>query len=1057
MNKIGWLSELYYEVGKQQTNFRLTHTYKKDGAILFTKWVKYLDAQSKDEIINAADQREQLKNEIIFDQDEGDFKELIGKLRKDGIKFYAYSTEENRARQIHTYWKGLAILKKKEREDVRTLLIRKYGCDLNLRIDAHVIPIEFEKHWKTGKTKNLIDKEEGINNAEPLIEEIDKINKEKEIKTQSILGLKIDNFQDNVIHFWKINHFFYDETNIFWFWDKLEFRWRMVDDVFMMSLLDKRLGFCGQTVTSTIKSNYLESFKRVGRDHKPKPAPTKWIQFKDKAISLKSGNVYDVTHDYFFTNPIPWNIGNNENTPIMDKLIVEWVGEEYKQTAYEIIAYCCYSDYPIHMILCLVGCGRNGKCQKGTDKVLMENGKWKYIKDIKIGEKIISPQKGGSSKIVKVINTHNRFEEDIYDVYEKRRKKRLLYTCAGNHLIPIIRTWTKRTSKDDSTPRISERRLFEYDARHISKLDNTKSQICSFTTSAIEYKKSDAKINPYCLGAWLGDGHFSIRKWDRGMKNPKYNRGKNGIVTCKGLGITSMDKEIINEFYDNYGKDMRGITDKPNNRASTYRLAVNGKFAKELTQLGLMGKGCETKFIPKKCLLSSINYRNNLLAGLIDTDGFVQKKTGAIYYVTKSKQLSKNIKDLVFSLGGYCEIRLITKKSQNGNKGNYFELSIQFKNYDIPLRLKRKKERLFNKKYDPRNVAIECIKTKPQQVYGIEIDGDSKWYITNDWMITHNSKFLGLINNFIGKDNVCSTELDVLLDSRFESFKLFKKLVCTMGETNFGVISKTSLLKKLTGQDLIGFEYKQKKPFDDYNYAKIIISSNSLPPSEDTSEGFYRRWLILDFPNTFPEGHDILKTIPEIEYNNLALKVSNILPKLLENGKFNKQGTIKERMEKYIMASNPLSFFIKEHCKRGYDCFMRYSELYVAYRKYLHSIKRRKIGYKEFNDVLTIEGFEVVKTSKRIGEEYVNGRFIEGIELVPLVPLMLKSSTLSPYRERVSDISTNVTNVTNEEPIFDTIHAKCTSCGSTPSHIFNKQGQPLCETCYKAEQAQKQP
>ncbi len=678
MNKIGWLSELYYEVGKQQTNFRLTHTYKKDGAILFTKWVKYLDAQSKDEIINAADQREQLKNEIIFDQDEGDFKELIDKLRKDGIKFYAYSTEENRARQIHTYWKGLAILKKKEREDVRTLLIRKYGCDLNLRIDAHVIPIEFEKHWKTGKTKNLIDKEEGINNAEPIIEEIDKINKEKEIKTQSILGLKIDNFQDNVNHFWNINHFFYDETNIFWFWDKIEFRWRMVDDVFMMSLLDKRLGFCGQTVTSTIKSNYLEAFKRVGRDHKPEPAPTKWIQFKNKAISLKSGNVYDITHDYFFTNPIPWNIGNSEDTPTMDKLIVEWVGEEYKQTAYEIIAYCCYSDYPIHMILCLVGCGRNGK-----------------------------------------------------------------------------------------------------------------------------------------------------------------------------------------------------------------------------------------------------------------------------------------------------------------------------------------------------------------------------------------SKFLGLINKFIGKDNVCSTELDVLLDSRFESFKLFKKLVCTMGETNFGVISKTSLLKKLTGQDLIGFEYKQKKPFDDYNYAKIIISSNSLPPSEDTSEGFYRRWLILDFPNTFPEGHDILKTIPEIEYNNLALKVSNILPKLLENGKFNKQGTIKERMEKYIMASNPLSFFIKEHCKRGYDCFMRYSELYVAYRKYLHSIKRRKIGYKEFNDVLTMEGFEVVKTSKRIGEEYVNGRFIEGIELVPLVPLMLKSSTLSPYRERVSDISTNVTNVTNEEPIYDTIHAKCKVCGTEPSHIYNKQGEPMCEDCYKAEQAQK--
>ncbi len=166
------------------------------------------------------------------------------------------------------------------------------------------------------------------------------------------------------------------------------------------------------------------------------------------------------------------------------------------------------------------------------------------------------------------------------------------------------------------------------------------------------------------------------------------------------------------------------------------------------------------------------------------------------------------------------------------------------------------------------------------------------------------------------------------------------------------------------------------------------------------------------------------------------------------------QGTIKERMEKYIMASNPLSFFIKQHCKRGYYLFMRYSELYIAYRKYLHSIKRRKIGYKEFNDVLALEGLETVKTSKKIGEEYINGRFIEGIELVPFVTDILKSGTLSLYGERSTDLSINVTNVIKEEPIFDIIHHKCKVCGTEPSHIYNKQGEPLCEDCFKGEQAQ---
>ena len=34
-----------------------------------------------------------------------------------------------------------------------------------------------------------------------------------------------------------------------------------------------------------------------------------------------------------------------------------------------------------------------------------------------------------------------------------------------------------------------------------------------------------------------------------------------------------------------------------------------------------------------------------------------------------------------------------------------------------------------------------------------------------------------------------------------------------MGETNFSEMNKTSILKKISGNDLIGFEYKNKKTF----------------------------------------------------------------------------------------------------------------------------------------------------------------------------------------------------------------------------------------------------
>lgn len=517
--------------------------------------------------------------------------------------------------------------------------------------------------------------EQEINNAFErfvISNEVRKNELEKPKKKINTFGLLIDNYVSNVEQFYEQRPFFYDKQNMFWMWVKEEHKYEMVDDTDLMNMLDDMLGFMGQTVNSKLKVHYIEAFKRVGRKHIPKKAPTKWIQFKDKAFSLESGNIYEVQPNYFFTNPIPWELGSSDETPVIDKLIIEWVGEENKQMAYEIIAYCCLSDYPIHMIICLVGCGRNGK-----------------------------------------------------------------------------------------------------------------------------------------------------------------------------------------------------------------------------------------------------------------------------------------------------------------------------------------------------------------------------------------SKFLGMISKFLGSDNICSTELDTLLNSRFESFKLYKKLACIMGETNFNVLNKTSLLKKLTGQDLIGFEYKNKKPFDDVNYAKILIGSNSLPVSEDTSEGFYRRWLIINFENIFNEGHDILKDIPTIEYNNLARKVMMILPELIRNGKFARQGTIEERTDRYIMASNPLSNFINKHCTKEYGKYMRYSELYMAYRKFLHDHKKRRVSYKEFNDVLALEGLEVVKTSKKVGEDWVNGSFVEGLELKDCessancdhFPTLL--TTRNILIEKPLTNNTTNTNLVDIEEYMDNIFLPCKVCGSNPCK-FGYSGFNFC-------------
>lgn len=258
------------------------------------------------------------------------------------------------------------------------------------------------------------------------------------------------------------------------------------------------------------------------------------------------------------------------------------------------------------------------------------------------------------------------------------------------------------------------------------------------------------------------------------------------------------------------------------------------------------------------------------------------------------------------------------------------------------------------------------------------------------------SSFLELVTKFIGQDNIASTTLDRLTDNRFETFNLWRKNVAMMGETNFSILQSTSLIKQLSGHDLITYEAKGVSGFSDYNYAKLIISTNSLPTSDDQSEGFYRRWMIIDFPNEFPEGTNIINSIPDIEYENLARKVCDLIVGLIRRGSFTGQGTITERKERYIEASNPISGFIKDVCVKDENSIISYSKLYTAYVQWLQTKKKRTVKTKEFSRSLEDHGLEKRKTSFQENGMWINGWMISGLK----------------FKEKLKDYVTDVTDVT---------------------------------------------
>jgi len=221
--------------------------------------------------------------------------------------------------------------------------------------------------------------------------------------------------------------------------------------------------------------------------------------------------------------------------------------------------------------------------------------------------------------------------------------------------------------------------------------------------------------------------------------------------------------------------------------------------------------------------------------------------------------------------------------------------------------------------------------------------------------------FIRLLEKFVGQGNYTSSDIHALSSRPFESAKLYRKLLCTMGEIDKAVFRKTSLLKRLTGQDTIGFEIKRKNPFDGLNYAKIVIATNTLPETTDKSDGFFRRWLIVDFPNKFEEKGDVLKEIPDLEFENLATKSIRVLPALLARGRFTNEGDIDERRQRYEKRSNMLDDFIHEYFDNDANHSLVYTEVYERYLDYLKAQGLRHQSKVEFSKALGERGYEVRK------------------------------------------------------------------------------------------------
>ncbi len=151
--------------------------------------------------------------------------------------------------------------------------------------------------------------------------------------------------------------------------------------------------------------------------------------------------------------------------------------------------------------------------------------------------------------------------------------------------------------------------------------------------SPVEYPhRLDLPIEPYTLGAWLGDGTTTTAE-----------------ITCCDEGVL---ERISGDGYTvrrtGYGTRLYRIGGTGSTRdLLSGRYTRNGSLSSELRNLGLMNG----KFVPRPYLEASVAQRQALLEGLMDTDGFVDDVAGRCEFVSTNESLANGVLELAASLG----------------------------------------------------------------------------------------------------------------------------------------------------------------------------------------------------------------------------------------------------------------------------------------------------------------------------------------------------------------------------------------------------------------------
>ncbi len=246
------------------------------------------------------------------------------------------------------------------------------------------------------------------------------------------------------------------------------------------------------------------------------------------------------------------------------------------------------------------------------------------------------------------------------------------------------------------------------------------------------------------------------------------------------------------------------------------------------------------------------------------------------------------------------------------------------------------------------------------------------------------STFLGLVRAFLGPESVSGVTLQDLDGNRFASASLYGKRANLCADLPSKELHRTSMFKALTGGDRVRAENKGQQAFHFVNQAKLFFSMNQVPLTDDDSDAFYRRWVLIDFPNRFEGANLDLDKLQEItkptELAGLFNRCLGIIPRLLERKGFSNAGSTAATREKYTRMSDSVYCFIEDRVEVLPLVWIRKKDLYARYQDWCREERTPPVGERKFKTRL-LANLPSVSEGRQRDDEGRKVHVWEGIRL----------------------------------------------------------------------------